>query len=145
MSMAIEEAKKSLVTNDVPVGCVIVQNNIPIAYGHNTKEKNQNALGHAEMMAISSACENLSNWRLSACYIYITLEPCPMCMGAILNSRINTIIFGASDFNFGCCGSCINLNNMNAFKSIEIIGGIKEYECSQLMISCFKNTRNNKK
>lgn len=141
MEFAITEATVALSNGEVPVGSVIVKDNRIIAYGHNTRETDNLATSHAEINAINNACKALKSWRLDGCSIYVTLEPCPMCMGAILSSRIDTIIFGSYDFKYGCCGSSANLSNLYTKSIPEIIGGIRELECNKLIENFFKNKR----
>ena len=109
MQLAISEAKKAAAENEVPVGAVIVKDGVVLSAAHNMREQKQNALSHAEIEAINLACKNLGSWRLDGCEMYVTLEPCPMCTGAIINARIKTVIFGAFDKNAGCLS--VNLNN----------------------------------
>lgn len=110
MALALEEAQLALQTGDVPVGCVITDaDGRIIGRGHNRREANRNALSHAEMEAISMACREVGSWRLQGCTLYVTLEPCPMCAGAILNARIPHICYAAKDEKAGACGSVLNL------------------------------------
>ena len=119
MKLALKEADKALLKDEVPIGCVIVKDDKVIARSHNIKESTHNPMGHAEIIAISKACKKLQNWRLEDCDIYITLEPCIMCTGAIIQSRIKNIYFGAYDPKGGALGSSINVleaNNINHSK-----------------------------
>jgi len=100
MNLALEQAQIALKLNEVPVGCVIIKDDKVVGQGYNTRETSKNALGHAELMAIDNACKILGSWRLSGCTLYVTLEPCPMCMGAIINSRIDTVVFVDLCFNY---------------------------------------------
>ena len=109
MRLALEEARLAGAEGEVPVGCVIVRDGAVIARGHNRREQTKNALSHAETEAIAAACKATGDWRLSDCTLYVTLEPCPMCAGAILNARVGTVVYGASDFTFGACGGVMNL------------------------------------
>lgn len=136
MDLALREAVLSL-PKDVPVGCVIVRAGQLVAHGHNTREAARDALGHAELNAIRMACRRLNSWRLPECSIYITLEPCPMCMGAILSARIPQIIFGAYDPKAGSCGSLLDLNASGFPSAAEILGGIREQQCSSLLSDFF--------
>ena len=142
MKVAIEEAKKAFKINEIPVGAIIVKDNKIIAKAHNLKEKNQNPLHHAEILAIESACSLLNNWRLNDCDIYVTLEPCVMCAGAILSARIKNLYFGAYDFKLGACYS-----NDNIFKTNKeichttVYGGIMEEECKKIIGYFFENKR----
>lgn len=142
MKEALKLAQLAYKDGEVPVGAVIVKDNKIIATGRNRREKSKNALSHAEIEAINNACETLGGWRLWECDIYITLEPCPMCSGAIVNARIPNVYFGAYDKNFGCCGSTLNVFNIsNSFKP-NVQGGILEEECSKILSDFFKNLRN---
>lgn len=141
MEIAIEQAKKAFSEGEVPVGAVIVKDNEVIAVGRNKRESSKNALSHAEIEAINNACEKLGGWRLWECDIYVTLEPCPMCAGAIINARIPNVYFGAYDKNFGCCGSTLNILELqNSFKP-HYEGGIMEKECSEILSDFFKKLR----
>lgn len=141
MSAALEEAKKAASEGEVPVGAVIVKDGEIIATGHNQREQKQNALSHAEIEAINSACEKLGSWRLHGCELYVTLEPCPMCTGAIINARIQTVIFGAFDKNAGCMDSIINLCDYPLGHKVEVYAGICEDECQNVLQDFFKNLR----
>jgi tRNA(adenine34) deaminase len=112
MKIAFEEAEKSLLFDEVPVGAVIVKDNCIIAKAHNLRETLKSAAAHAEMLAIEEACRTLGGWRLIGCDMYVTLEPCPMCAGAAVNSRISRLIYGASDPKSGACGSVLNIPAM---------------------------------
>lgn len=142
MKEAIKEAHKALMINEVPVGCVIVKDNKIIGRGYNTRERLNNSLCHAEIIAINEACKNINDWRLTDCSIYVTLEPCPMCAGAIIQSRIKYLVFGANDKNTGCAGSVIDLFNYKQFNNYTyIFAGILEDECSNLLKKYFKEIR----
>lgn len=142
MSLAIEEAKKALNKEEVPIGAVIVKDDELIARAHNLKESSKNALYHAEILAIDKACSLLGRWRLTDCTLYVTIEPCCMCAGAILQSRIKKVVIGAMDNKSGACGSVVNLLNNTEFNhETEIQAGIMEDECSQLMKDFFKYLR----
>lgn len=141
MYEALLEAKKAAEENEVPVGAVIVKNGEIIARGRNMREKKQNALSHAEIEAINNACKKLNNWHLDDCEIYVTLEPCPMCTGAIINSRIKTVIFGAYDLKAGCMDSVINLCDYPFNHRPEIYGGICEEECTEILQKFFEKLR----
>lgn len=144
MEKALELARESYLEGEVPVGAVIVKNNEIIACGRNRRELSKNALAHAEIEAINNACKTLGGWRLWECDIYVTLEPCPMCSGAIVNARIPNVYFGAYDKNFGCCGSTLNILEIsNSFKP-NFEGGILEEECSAILTDFFKKLRNKK-
>lgn len=142
MKEAIKQAKKAAAIGEVPIGAVIVRNGQIISRGYNRRETKKNALLHAEITAIDRACKKLGGWRLPGCEIYITLEPCPMCSGAIINSRIEKVYFGAYDPKAGCAGSKTNLFDSGLFNhKPDIIGGILETECAQLLKSFFENLR----
>ncbi len=141
MKKAIKLAKISQSENEVPVGAIIVKNNIIIGTGRNRREFQKNALYHAEIEAINSACKFLNSWRLCECDMYVTLEPCPMCAGAIINSRIAKIIFGAYDFKSGVFGSILNLCDYPFNHKPVIKGGILLEESSELLSNFFKNLR----
>lgn len=141
MQLAISEAKKAAAENEVPVAAVIVKDGVVLAAAHNMREQKQNALSHAEIEAINLACKNLGSWRLDGCEMYVTLEPCPMCTGAIINARIKTVIFGAFDKNAGCMDSVINLCDYPLGHKVEIYAGICEDECQKLLQDFFENLR----
>ncbi len=142
MLLALEEAKKAASLGEVPVGAVIVKNGEVVSCGHNKREQKQNALSHAEIEAINEACNVLGSWRLDGCEMYVTLEPCPMCTGAIINSRIKTVIFGAFDKNMGCMDSVINLCDYPLGHRVEIYAGICEDECKKILTDFFEIIRN---
>lgn len=141
MSLALETAKKS--GEDLPVAAVIVKNGEVISCAHNLKEAKNNSLLHAEMVAINEAHKKLNSKILEGCEIYVTLEPCPMCMWAIINSRIGKLYFGAYDFKYGAGGSTIDLKKLSGSK-IEIQGGVMEAECETLIKEYFKGLRDEK-
>lgn len=141
MEKALEEAAKSLASGDIPVGCVIVKDDRLIAVGHNCREARQTALGHAEIVAISEACRTLGRWRLSDCDLYVTLEPCPMCAGAILNARLRCVYFGAREDKTGSCGSIINLFEEPYPCRIPVCGGILEEKCAAMLQQFFFTLR----
>ena len=138
---AITLAKKAAACGEVPVGAVIVKDGEIIAEGRNMREEKQNALSHAEIEAINKACKKLNSWRLDGCEMYVTLEPCPMCTGAIINSRISTLVFGAYDHRAGSVDSVINLCDYPYNHKPEIYGGICEDECLEILQNFFKNLR----
>lgn len=143
MRKAINEAKKAEKLNEVPIGAVIVFNDEIIARGYNVREKIQSTLSHAELMAIQQANEKIGSWRLEDCTLYVTLEPCPMCAGAIVQSRIKRVVFGAYDPKAGCCGTLMNLLHDTRFNhQAETIGGVLEKECSMLLTNFFRQLRN---
>ncbi|MBR2044135.1 MAG: nucleoside deaminase [Clostridia bacterium] len=143
MLMALNEAEKAAAMGEIPVGAVIVKNGEVVAAAHNTREAEQNALAHAEINAINSACRALSSWRLDDCEIYVTMEPCPMCAGAIINARIPTVVFGCYDLKMGSFDSVVNLSALNYDFKPEVYGGIMEKECTDLVKSFFKDLRKN--
>ena len=141
MKQAIALAKEAAKRGEIPVGAVIVRNGEVIATGSNCREQEKSALGHAEIEAIHNACQKLGTWRLSDCEIYVTLEPCPMCAGAIINSRIKKVVFGAFDKNGGACDSVCNLLSMPFSAKPEVWAGIMEEECKELLGDFFKSVR----
>lgn len=145
MLEAIEQAKKAYAIDEVPIGAVVVKDNEIVGVGYNRRETGKNALYHAEIMAIDDACKNLGGWRLWQCEIYVTLEPCPMCAGAIINSRLKRVVFGSSDHKAGSCGSVTNLFEFPYNHKPEYIGGVLEEECSKMLSEFFKQLRARKK
>lgn len=141
MTLAIELSKKAAAEGEVPVGAVIVKNGEVVATGFNTREKEQNALGHAEINAINEACKKLHSWRLDDCEIYVTMEPCPMCAGAIINARIPTVVFGCYDLKMGAFDSVTNLAAAGFDFKPEVYGGIAEAECKEVVKEFFKDLR----
>lgn len=141
MRLALDEAKKALGENEVPVGAVIVKNGEVIAYGRNRRENENNALCHAELEAIDKACKALGGWRLTDCDLYVTLEPCPMCAGAIINARIRRVYYGAFDDKAGSFGSVVDFNHLRYNHKPEIYAGIMEDECQSLLTEFFKALR----
>ena len=146
MKEAIELAKNAGNANEVPIGAVIVKNGEVIARAHNLRETNQSATAHAEILAIQKACEKLGTWRLEGTTLYVTLEPCPMCAGAILMSRVDRVVYGANDPKAGCAGTFMNLLNDSRFNhQCDVVSGICESECGNLLTSFFKELREKKK
>lgn len=146
MKLAIEEAKKAEEKGEVPIGCIIVLNDQIIARAHNLREMLQNALAHAELLAIDEACKKLNTWRLEEAELFVTLEPCPMCAGGIIQSRIKRVVYGAKDPKAGCAGTLMNLLQDERFNhQAEVKGGILQEECGSLLTQFFKNIRNQKK
>ena len=145
MKIALEEAKKAFECSEVPVGAVIVRNNEIVAVAHNLRETDRVATAHAELIAIEEACRALGGWRLSECTLYVTLEPCPMCAGAIVNSRIDRVVYGASDSAAGCLGSVINFNSYPFNHAFDVEGGVLENECASILRRFFENKRNKKR
>lgn len=141
---AIEAADNTKVSDDVPIGAVIVKDGEIIARGYNKREAIGDATAHAEIVAIREACQRLGGWHLDGCEIYVTLEPCPMCMGAIVNSRIKRVVFGAKDSKAGACGSVFNFNSYPLNHKPEIVGGVMENESRELLSDFFAKKRRNK-
>ncbi len=145
MKEAIKQAKKAAQKDEVPIGCVIVKDDQIIARAYNKREMKQCGTAHAEILAIEKACKKLGSWRLEDCDLYVTLEPCPMCSGAIIQSRIRNVIFGAYDPKGGCMGSNMNINDVRGFNHYpDIEGGILQDECSRLLKEFFKAKRKKK-
>ena len=142
MRYAIELADAAGKVGEIPVGCVITDaaGNI-IGKGQNRRETTKSALAHAEIEAIADACKNIGDWRLSECSLYVTLEPCPMCAGAIINARIKKVFYGAREEHTGSCGSVINLFMEPYGHAPQVVGGILEDECSLLMTDFFEKLR----
>ena len=146
MNIALEEARKAESTLEVPIGAIVVFEGRIVGRGYNKKETLNSPLAHAEIMAIKEASETLNRWRLRGASLYVTIEPCPMCAGAILNSRIDRVVIGASDRKSGACGSVINLLDTDKFNhKAEVEFGVLEEECSSIMSNFFKKIRENKK
>lgn len=144
MREALALAKKAAELGEVPVGAIVVNSEgIAIADAYNLRENKKSVSAHAEIIAIEQACRKLGDWRLSGCTLYVTLEPCPMCAGAIVNSRISRVVFGAYDMQAGCCGSVINFNAYPFNHAFEIEGGVLKDECSAILADFFKNKRKN--
>lgn len=141
MKKAIELAAHSSEAGEVPVGALVVKDGEIIGASANKRETLGDATAHAETEAIREACRKLGRWRLSDCVLYVTLEPCPMCAGAILNSRINKVVYGAKDPRGGALGSLVDLRSYPFFHTPEVISGVCEDECRQLLQSFFKNKR----
>jgi len=142
MREAIKEAKKAEKENEVPVGCVIVKGNKVIAHGHNQTIKKNDSTAHAEILAIRDAAKKIKNYRLTNCFMYVTIEPCPMCAGALLWARIKKVIYGAKDKKAGACGSVVNIvNNKKLNHRIKIKGDVLKKECANLMKNFFRGRR----
>ncbi len=142
MREALKEAQKAFDINEVPIGCVIVHKDEIIATGFNMRNTNKNTLDHAELIAINKACEVLKDWRLEECTMYVTVEPCPMCSGAIIQARIDKVVFGTFNKKAGFCGSVLNILQMDELNHKVIIeSGVLESECKDMMQSFFKNFR----
>lgn len=146
MQTAIEQAKKALAFNDVPVGAVVVKDGAVIAAAYNRREADRDSTAHAEVLAIREACRQLGRWNLSDCDLYVTLEPCVMCSGAIVYSRIKNVYFGAYDLRFGCAGTVYNLACDEKFNHrAHVHGGIMEAECKALLTDFFRALRDKPK
>ena len=146
MSLALEEARDAMRIGEVPIGAVIVQNGHIIGRGHNLREHSQNSLLHAEVLAIEEACANVGSWRLEDADIFVTLEPCPMCAGAMINSRIRTCYFGALDPKAGVAGSIENLLTNTSFNhQVSVEAGVREGEAAALLKTFFKAIRQKRK
>ncbi len=145
MQEALLEAQKALNFKEVPIGAVVVKDGIIIGRGHNTRESEELSTAHAEINAIRSASLNIGSWRLTGCEVYVTIEPCPMCAGALYQSRVSKIYYGASDYKAGACGSLFNLFDVEGLNHYcEVNSGILEKEC-QIIISDFFKSRRIKK
>lgn len=142
MKKALEEAKKSELEAEVPIGAVVVFENQIISTGRNKRETTNNALHHAEIEAIYKACKKLNRWRLIGCSIYVTLEPCPMCAGAIINSRIEKVVYGTDDPKAGSCGTVVNLFDLPYNHKPIVVKDILKTECSSILTEFFKKLRN---
>ena len=142
MKEAIKQAKKAEAIGDVPIGCVIVHDGKVIARGYNKRNKDKTVLAHAELLAMKKACKKLGDWRLEDCTMYITLEPCQMCAGAIVQARIDKIVIGSMNPKAGCAGSVLNLLEMDGFNhKVEVERGVLEEECSTMLSGFFKELR----
>lgn len=141
MDMALKLAKEAAAEGEVPVGCVIVRNGQVVGRGRNRRETEKTALGHAEIEAIAEACKTLGGWRLWDCTLYVTLEPCSMCAGAVINARIPRVVFGASDAKYGACGSVCNLFAMDFNHRPGVTAGVREAEATALLQAFFRNLR----
>ncbi len=146
MKAAIAEAKKAETIGEVPIGAVIVKDGEIISTAYNLRETEQRAIAHAELLAIDAACQKLGTWRLSETTLYVTLEPCPMCAGAIVLSRVDRVVYGAKDPKGGCAGTLMNLLQDDRFNHVaEVTSGVLEDECAALLSNFFKGLREKKK
>lgn len=146
MKEAIRQAKKAEAIGDVPIGCVIVRDDRIIARGYNKRNKNKTVLAHAELLAMSKACRKAGDWRLEDCTMYITLEPCQMCAGAIVQARIPRVVIGSMNPKAGCGGSILNLLQMKEFNhQVKVTRGVLEEECSEMLSAFFRKLRQKKK
>ena len=141
MQQAIQLAKEAAAEGEVPVGAVMVKDGAVIAVGRNRRELGKHALAHAEIEAIDGACRALGGWRLSGCTLYVTLEPCPMCAGALINARVDRVVYGAPDPKAGSCGSLVNLFELPYNHQPELTGGVMEHECAALLQEFFRALR----
>ena len=141
MRLALEEAKAAAALGEVPVGALVVRSGELIAKAHNRRETGKSALAHAECLAIDEACKTLGGWRLHECELYVTLEPCPMCAGAIINSRLLRVVYGARDPKAGCCGSVTDLFALPFNHRPEAVGGVLEEECAGALRAFFQAKR----
>lgn len=146
MKAALKQAQKAYVIDEVPIGCVIVQNGHIIARGYNRRNIDKNTLAHAELSAIRKASKKTGDWRLEDCTMYVTLEPCQMCAGAIVQSRMKRVVIASMNAKAGCAGSVLNLLQMQQFNhQVEITQGVLEEECSRMLSSFFRELRERKK
>ena len=142
MQQALKQAKKAYDIKEVPIGCVIVQNDKIIARGYNRRNTDKSVLAHAEIAAISKACKKTGDWRLEDCTLYVTLEPCQMCAGAIVQSRMGRVVIGAMNPKAGCAGSILNILQEPRFNhQVDITYGVLEEECSNMLTEFFKSLR----
>lgn len=146
MHAAIREARKAYALEEVPIGCVIVYQDKIIARGYNRRNTDKNTIAHAEMTAIKKASKKLGDWRLEGCTMYVTLEPCQMCAGAIVQARIDKVVIGSMNPKAGCAGSVLNLLEIPSFNhQVEIQKGVLEEECAHMLSSFFKELRERKR
>ena len=144
MGAALDEARKAAALGEVPVGAVVAKDGEIVAAAHNTRETEKNALHHAELLAIDAACKKLGGWRLWQCELFVTLEPCPMCAGAILNARIPKVFYGARDSAFGACGGVTNLFMEQFPHRPALVGGILAEDCQAVLAEFFEKLRQGK-
>ena len=141
MGLALTLARRAAVLGEVPVGAVVVRDSEVVGEGYNLRESGKSALAHAELIAIRDACRRLGGWRLWQCDLYVTLEPCPMCTGAAINSRLVRVVYGARDPRAGCCGSLIDLTALPFNHRPQLVGGVREEECAALLRQFFADLR----
>ena len=142
MKKALEQANRAYKAGEVPVGAVVVKDGKIIARGFNERETKQDPTAHAELTAMKKAAKKLSSWRLTGCTLFVTLEPCPMCSGVIINSRIDRVVFGAYDQKAGCCTTLYHLCNDERFNHrAQVLGGVMEEECAEILSSFFREKR----
>ncbi len=145
MKLCLEEAKKAYDMGEVPIGALLVYDGQVIAAAHNLRETLPSSLAHAEILVIEEACKKLHRWRLSGATLYVTIEPCPMCAGAIMNSRIDRVVYGSSDYKAGAVESLFNiLTHPNLNHQVQITAGVLQEECSQIMKDFFRSRRKKK-
>lgn len=144
MRQALKLARRAAELGEVPVGAVVVRDDKIIAFGYNRRETDKNALRHAEHIAMDNACKALGGWRLPGCTLYVTLEPCVMCAGAVINSRIERVVFGAYDEKGGAMGSKVDVNQLGLNFTCEVCGGVLQDECRAVLQDFFKNLRKRK-
>ena len=145
MKKALLQARVAYKKGEVPVGAVVVKDGEIIARGHNLRESTNDPCAHAELLAMKKASKKLNSWRLSGCTLYVTLEPCPMCTGLIINSRIDKVVFGAYDQKAGCCTTLYHLATDERFNHrASVLGGVMEEECAKILSDFFKEKRNNR-
>lgn len=142
IKLALKEAQKAQIKDEVPIGCVIVKDDKVIARGHNLRETKRSVIKHAEIVAIEKACKKLDSWRLVDCELYVTLEPCAMCAGAIYQARIKRVVFGADDIKGGALGGNFDLYKEKLNHYPEVVEGVLKEECSSIISNYFKNKRN---
>ena len=142
MERALKQAEVAYIKGEVPVGAVVVKDGEIISRGYNLRESTNDPTAHAELIAMKKASKKLNSWRLSGCTLYVTLEPCPMCSGVIVNSRIDRVVFGAYDRKAGCCTTLYHLCNDERFNHrAEILGGVSEEKCAKILSDFFKEKR----
>ncbi len=145
MRLAIKEAKKAWNIGEVPIGCIIVYEDKIIARGYNKRVAKKSVLAHAEILAIKKACKRLGDWRLEGCTMYITLEPCPMCAGAIVQARVPRVVIGSLNPKAGCAGSVLDMLHVDGFNhQVEVTKGVCDKECSDMMKEFFRELRKRK-
>ena len=145
MKLAIRQAQKAKEMDEVPIGAIAVLDGKVIARAHNTREKTGNALNHAEVLAIQKACKKVGNWRLDEVTLYVTIEPCPMCMGAMLNARLKRLVYGADDKKGGACGTLYNLNDGKYNHTISVTKGVLKDDCANIIRTYFEDKRRKNK
>ena len=141
MAQALELAREAAAAGEVPVGCVIVKDGAVVGRGRNRREEKQQTVSHAEMEAVAQANETLGTWRLEGCTLYVTLEPCPMCAGAILNARVDRVVYGARDQVMGACGGVLNLFMEDFPRHPALLGGVLAEECRAVLSDFFRDLR----